>query len=99
MALLEYLGSAEAQNTYLKSDPNNIATANDADTSGYSALQKKAVELVSNAKNIAQYLDRDTRPDFSSTVMIPSIQEFLRKPNDAPSILKKIEQQKKTIFT
>jgi multiple sugar transport system substrate-binding protein len=99
MALLEYLGSAEAQNTYLKSDPNNIACANDADTSGYSALQKKAVELVSNAKNIAQYLDRDTRPDFSSTVMIPSIQEFLRKPNDAPSILKKIEQQKKTIFT
>jgi multiple sugar transport system substrate-binding protein len=99
MALLEYLGSAEAQNIYLKSDPNNIACANDADTSGYSALQKKAVELVSNAKNIAQYLDRDTRPDFSSTVMIPSIQEFLRKPNDAPSILKKIEQQKKTIFT
>jgi multiple sugar transport system substrate-binding protein len=98
-ALLEYLGSAEAQNIYLKSDPNNIACANDADTSGYSALQKKAVELVSNAKNIAQYLDRDTRPDFSSTVMIPSIQEFLRKPNDAPSILKKIEQQKKTIFT
>jgi multiple sugar transport system substrate-binding protein len=99
MALLEYLGSAEAQNIYLKSDPNNIACANDADTSGYSALQKKAVELVSNAKNIAQYLDRDTRPDFSSTVMIPSIQEFLRKPDDAPSILKKIEQQKKTIFT
>jgi multiple sugar transport system substrate-binding protein len=98
-ALLEYLGSAEAQNIYLKSDPNNIACANDADTSGYSALQKKAVELVSGAKNIAQYLDRDTRPDFSSTVMIPSIQQFLRSPDDAPSILKKIEQQKKTIFT
>jgi multiple sugar transport system substrate-binding protein len=99
MALLEYLGSAEAQNIYLKSDPNNIACAKNADTSGYSALQKKAVELVSGASNIAQYLDRDTRPDFSSTVMIPSIQEFLRNPNDAASILKKIEQQKKTIFT
>jgi multiple sugar transport system substrate-binding protein len=98
-ALLEYLGSAEAQNTYLESDPNNIACAKDADTSGYSALQKKAVELVSGASNIAQFLDRDTRPDFASTVMIPSIQEFIRNPNDAASILKKIEQQKKTIFT
>ena len=34
-ALLKYLASAEAQNTYLQSDPNNIATAKDADTSGY----------------------------------------------------------------
>jgi multiple sugar transport system substrate-binding protein len=99
MALLEFLGSAEAQNIYLESDPNNIATAKNADTSRYSALQKKAVELVSGASNIAQFLDRDTRPDFASTVMIPSIQEFIRKPDDAAGILRKIEQQKKTIFT
>src|SRR3954451_10679535 len=80
-ALLEYLASAQAQNTYLKSDPNNIATAKDADTSGYSALQKKAVELINGASNITQFMDRDTRPDFASTVMIPSIQEFVRNPN------------------
>jgi multiple sugar transport system substrate-binding protein len=98
-ALLEYLASAEAQNTYLKSDPNNIATAKDADTSGYSALQKKAVELIGGADNITQFMDRDTRPDFASTVMIPALQEFIRNPNDAASILKKTEQQKKTIFT
>ena len=59
-ALLEYLGGAEAQNTYLKSDPNNVATNNDADTSGYNALQKKAVELIGGAKHISQFLDRDT---------------------------------------
>jgi multiple sugar transport system substrate-binding protein len=98
-ALLAYLASAEAQNTYLKSDPNNIATAKDADTSGYSALQKKAVELIGGADNITQFMDRDTRPDFASTVMIPALQEFIRNPNDASSILKKTEQQKKTIFT
>jgi len=98
-ALLQYLASAEAQNTYLKSDPNNIATAKDADTSGYSALQKKAVELIGSAKNITQFMDRDTRPDFASTVMIPALQEFVRNPNDAASIQKKTEQQKKTIFT
>jgi multiple sugar transport system substrate-binding protein len=98
-ALLEYLASAEAQNTYLASDPNNIATAKDADTSGYSELQKKAVELIGNASNITQFMDRDTRPDFASTVMIPSLQSFLKNPNDVNGLLKKIEDQKKTIFT
>ena len=45
-ALLEFLAGPEAQNTYLANDPNNIATNDKADTSAYSALQKKAVELV-----------------------------------------------------
>jgi multiple sugar transport system substrate-binding protein len=44
-------------------------------------------------------MDRDTRPDFASTVMIPALQSFIKNPNDAASILKKTEQQKKTIFT
>jgi multiple sugar transport system substrate-binding protein len=98
-ALLEFLASAEAQNTYLQSDPNNIATAKNADTSGYSELQKKAVELIGKASNITQFMDRDTRPDFASTVMIPSLQSFLKNPNDVNGLLKKIEDQKKTIFT
>jgi multiple sugar transport system substrate-binding protein len=98
-ALLKYLASAQAQNTYLQSDPNNIATANDADTSGYSALQKKAVELIHGASNITQFMDRDTRPDFASTVMIPSLQDFIKTPNDVAGLTKKIEDQKKTIFT
>ncbi len=36
-ALLEYLAGPEAQNTYLKSDPNNVAANNEADTSNYNA--------------------------------------------------------------
>jgi multiple sugar transport system substrate-binding protein len=98
-ALLEYLASGKAQGIYLQSDPNNIATAKDADTSSYTALQKKAVELVSNASNITQFMDRDTRPDFASTVMIPALQDFIKNPNDVSGLQKKIEDQKKTIFT
>jgi multiple sugar transport system substrate-binding protein len=97
--LLKFFASAEAQNIYLKSDPNNIATSKDADTSGYNTLQKKAVELVGSAKSISQFLDRDTNPSFASTVMIPSIQTFLREPNNVDDLLKKIEAQKKSIFT
>jgi multiple sugar transport system substrate-binding protein len=96
--LLEYLAGTEAVGTYLKSDPNNIAANTKADTSGYNALQKKAVELIGSAKHISQFLDRDTRPDFASTVMIPSLQTFLRSPNDVAGLTKKIEEQKKSIF-
>jgi multiple sugar transport system substrate-binding protein len=98
-ALMKYLASGAAQDIYLKTDPNNIACAKDADTSGYSKLQQKAVELVSNASNISQFMDRDTRPDFASTVMIPALQTFIRKPDDIDGLTKSIEQQKKTIFT
>ena len=48
--------------------------------SGYTALQKKAVEFIGAAKNIAQFLDRDTRPDFASTVMIPALQDVHQEP-------------------
>ncbi len=97
-ALLEYLATAEAQNTYLASDPNNVGVNNDVDTSKYNALQKKAAELVGQAKHITQFLDRDTRPDFASTVMIPSIQKFLSNPKDIDPLLESIEKQKQAIF-
>lgn len=98
-ALLEYLASAEAQQTYLANDPNNIAANQSADTSEYNELQQKAVELIGNADHISQFLDRDTRPDFASTVMIPSLQQFLRQPDDIDGLLASIEQQKQSIFT
>jgi multiple sugar transport system substrate-binding protein len=43
-------------------------------------------------------MDRDTRPDFASTVMIPALQQFLNNPNDVNGLVKKIQQQKKSIF-
>ncbi len=96
--MLKWLATGKAQNLYLKYDPNFIAPAKDVDASSYTPLQKKAAELVASAKTFAQFLDRDTRPDFASTVMIPALQSFIKNPNDAASILKKTEQQKKTIF-
>jgi multiple sugar transport system substrate-binding protein len=96
--LLKFLGGPVAQNTYLKTDPNNIATNKKANTSGYNGLQKKSLQLINSAKHISQFLDRDTRPDFASTVMIPALQQFLRKPDDVNGLVKNIERQKKAIF-
>lgn len=98
MDLLEFLGSPEAQKINTDSDKGLIAPVNSADTSGYSALQQKGMELVSSAKHIAQFMDRDTRPDFASTVMIPSLQAFIKDPDNVDSVLSDIETQKKSIF-
>jgi len=95
---LRFLGTAEAQDTYLGLDPSNIAAAADADTSGYTALQKKAADLVAASQSVAQFMDRDTRPDFASTVMLPSIQEFIQDPGSISSILTSVEEQKQSIF-
>jgi multiple sugar transport system substrate-binding protein len=97
-ALLKYLGTAAAANIYLKTDPNDVAANKNASKARYNALQQKAAKLIAGTKHIAQYMDRDTRPDFASTVMIPALQQFLNKPNDVNSLVKNIEKQKKSIF-
>jgi multiple sugar transport system substrate-binding protein len=97
-ALLKHLAQASSQNAATKLDPGTLASSSKADTSGYSALQKRGAELVSQATHIAQFLDRDTRPDFASTVMIPALQRFVGKPDDIDPLLKDIEAQKANIF-
>ncbi len=98
-AFLTYLGSPAAEDIYGKTDPSNVKANSGADASSYNSVQKKAAELIGSAKNIAQFLDRDTRPDFASTVMIPSLQAFIKDPGKVDSILSSIEKQKQSIFT
>ncbi|NJP33415.1 ABC transporter substrate-binding protein [Micromonospora thermarum] len=97
--LLEYVGSKAAADITVKNDPSTLVANGEADTSGYTALQKKAAELVGSATEIAQFLDRDTRPDFASTVMIPALQQFIKDPTDIDGLTNSIENQKKSIFT
>ena len=96
---LKYLGTAEAQEgaNAAASAPMIVANAN-ADTSSYSALQLKSAEVVGQAAHIAQFLDRDTDTNFASTVMIPSIQTFLKNPDDIDGLCSSIQEQKVSIF-
>ncbi len=64
-AFLEFMAKGSTQLLYWKQSPGSIPTATDTDTSQFPALTKKAVEIVSSAKRITQYFDRDSRPDFS----------------------------------
>ena len=72
--------------------------AKQASKAHYNALQKKSAALIAGTKHIAQYMDRDTRPDFASTVMIPSLQQFLNAPSDINGLVSSIQKQKKSIF-
>jgi multiple sugar transport system substrate-binding protein len=54
------------------------------------------VEAVGSAKSIAQFLDRDTDPDFAANVMGPAIADFLTDPSQIDSILDDVEGKKST---
>lgn len=98
LAFLEYLGTPPGQETYLKHIPDYVAASKRVDTSDYTYLQKKAARVVNATPNVTQFMDRDTRPDFASTVMIPSLQQFIRNPSDIDGLCSSIEEQKKRLF-
>jgi len=98
-ALLEYIGTAEAEALYGKTDPSDVAAATNADTSNYNAIQKKSVQIIGASKNIAQFLDRDTNPDFADNTVANMIDSFFTNPGDVASQLKSLESQAKQVFT
>ncbi len=92
-AFLEYLAQPATQVAWVSQDPGNIAASKDADTSGYTPLQKKAAELIGGAQRITQFLDRDTNPNFAGpNGMQAFLLDFLQKPDqDLDAFLKKIQ--------
>jgi multiple sugar transport system substrate-binding protein len=96
--LLTYISTAQAQQTYLKSDPTSIAASNKADSASYNKLQQKCVTFVNEAKHITQFLDRDTDPGFASEVAINSVNDFIKNPNDVNGLVTKIASQAKQYF-
>ena len=95
---LAYIGSGAAQESYLKVDPSAVAANSKASTAGYNALQKKSAEFVGKAKQISQFMDRDTDPEFASKVMGDAIAKFLDDPKTIGDTLKSVEEKKLTIF-
>ncbi len=92
-AFMEYLAQPATQVAWVSQDPGNIAASKDADTSGYTPLQKKAAELIGGAQRITQFLDRDTNPNFAGpNGMQAFLLDFLQKPDqDLDAFLKKIQ--------
>jgi multiple sugar transport system substrate-binding protein len=99
--VLEYIGTAPAEATYLKTDQWDVAVANGASVPTYNAIQQKSVQAIAACKSVSQFMDRDTDPGFADNVMIPAIQKFITDPSSGniKSLQSQIEAQAKTIFT
>ncbi|MFD6949658.1 sugar ABC transporter substrate-binding protein [Nocardiopsis sp. TSRI0078] len=96
--LVGHMGTLESQEIYTAIDPQALPVHTEADTSGFSALDAKVNDMVAGAGALTQYMDRDTRPDFASVVMIPALQRFVRQPDDIADLTATIQRQKASIF-
>jgi multiple sugar transport system substrate-binding protein len=98
--ILEYIGTGDAEASFLKTDHWDVGLANGLVAPTYNDIQKKSVTEIGKCKNVAQFMDRDTVPDMANA-MIKLIQQFIDSPTDATiaSIQKSAEAQAKTIFT
>lgn len=92
---MAFLGTAEGQDAYAKVDSSNIATAKGTDTSKFTALNKSCADVISNAKYISQFFDRDALPAMANNVMIPALQNFIK---DGTMDVKNLEAQAKALY-
>ncbi len=97
--VLAYIGTADAESTFLKTDHWDVGLATGLVAPTYNAIQKKSVEAISACKSVSQFMDRDTVPDMA-TAMIKAIQSFVDNPSasNVSTIQKSAEDQAKTIF-
>jgi len=63
------------------------------DTSTYDPFQMEQLAVMSEAKYITQFLDRDTRPDFAGPVVGPAIQSWFKNPKDVNKIVDSLQAQ------
>ena len=76
------------------SGQGSIPTANDVDSSSFSPLVQKSVQIIKQAKRITQFFDRDSRPDFAGPNGMQSfLLSFLQNPKgDVQSLQGKMQQ-------
>jgi multiple sugar transport system substrate-binding protein len=98
--VLEYIGTPDAETTFLQSDKWDVGLANGLVAPTYNDIQKKAVTEIGKCKAVSQFMDRDTIPDMANA-MIKLIQSFIDNPSTSNiAVLQaSAEAQAKTIFT
>ncbi len=99
-AVLEYIGTGDAESTFLKTDHWDVGVASGLVAPSYNDIQKKSVEAISACKSVSQFMDRDTVPAMA-TAMISLIQSFIADPSasNVSSIQKSAEKQAGPFFS
>jgi multiple sugar transport system substrate-binding protein len=98
-AILEYIGTANAEAGFLKTDQWDVGLANGLNAPTYDAIQKKSVQAIAQCKSVAQFMDRDADPAMA-TAMEAIIQKFIDDPSTSniASLQQSAESQAKAIY-
>ena len=97
LEVVAHMGTAVAQNAYLAVAPGVQAPAEGVDTAAYNALQTKSAEMVQNAANVTQFLDRDTDPAFANEAG-QAFADFMNDPSSIDSILEDLQGKAEAIL-
>jgi multiple sugar transport system substrate-binding protein len=89
-AYCEFWAKGSTQMLMYTANNGFIPTASDADLTKLDVLTQKAVQIVSKAQKVTQFLDRDTRPDFAGANAMQSfLLNFLKTPTQDLAALQK----------
>ena len=90
---IKFAGDKEGMQAMLDTGIPMTSANKNQDTSTYDAFQKQQLNVMSQAKYITQFLDRDTRPDFAGPVVGPAIQSWYKNPKDVNKIVDSLQAQ------
>jgi multiple sugar transport system substrate-binding protein len=90
---IKFAGDKEGMQAMLDTGVPMTSANKNQDTSSYDAFQKQQANVMSQAKYITQFLDRDTRPDFAGPVVGPAIQSWYKNPKDVNKIVDSLQAQ------
>lgn len=94
---LKFVGTPQAEAAYLASDPTDVGATSNYDQSTYNDLQKASAQIIASTANIAQFLDRDTSPEFAYPIVENAIKGFLSD-WDSGKATKDLESQAAAVF-
>ncbi|WP_300342187.1 ABC transporter substrate-binding protein [Nesterenkonia sp.] len=87
LAFLDYMASAESQETFIEmSDSGYLPTSPDVDTSDFSPLVQKGIQLLEETEEITQFFNRDGSDALQATAD-DALTRFLAEPESLTQIL------------
>jgi ABC-type glycerol-3-phosphate transport system substrate-binding protein len=93
---LAFLGGLEAQQLFAD-DLGRLPTNMQVDTSGFTPMQQKGLELIQGADFVAQFYDRDTTPEMADEGM-NGFMQFWDSPDQIEEILAYLETVRQEVF-
>jgi multiple sugar transport system substrate-binding protein len=91
-AYLEFWAQGSTQLLMYNSQPSWIPMASDVDVSKLDRLSAKSVQLISRARRITDFMDRDTRSDFASQLSYWFIALLMDPGRDLAQLLQGIQR-------